>query len=213
MKRNLQVAVNKVNVVVVIVVVVILVVLVTVVSSVRVIGLENISTGVATENIIAATPETSGVLEIVGVVVVNPNGIGGPVHVQPNVVPPVRSNISIGRIHGSRHLGEAFIGNDIAQRAQINDGIDINDRIAIATNERITISDISAGISDGDTSDVGLIAGIDAAPISGNYIGVGEVNSIAQIDNGAAQNIGDGDIMDIAATKIIARSDNIERIS
>lgn len=204
MKRNLQVVVNKVNVVVVIVVV-ILVVFVTVVSSVRAIGLENISKGMAIENIITATPETSGVLELAGVVVVNPNGVGGPVCVQPNVVPPVRSNIRIGHIHGSCYLGEAFIGNDIAQRARINDGIDINDGIAIATIERITISDLSAGISDRDTSDAGLIAGIDTASISSNYIGVGEVGSI--------QNIGDGDIMDIAAAKIITHSGNIENIS
>jgi hypothetical protein len=193
MKRNIQVVVNKVNVVVVIVVV-ILVVLVTVVSGIRVIGLENISTGVVIENMITATPETSDVLEIAGVVVVDPNSNGGPVRVQPNVVTPVRSNISIGHIHGSRYLGEAFMGSDIAQRAQINDGIDINDGIAIATIKRITISDLSAGISDGDTSDAGLIAGIEAAPISGNYIG-------------------DGEIMDIAAAKIITRSGNIENIS
>lgn len=200
MKRNLQVVGNKVSVVVVIVVV-ILVVLVTVISSVRVIGLENISMGVATENIIVAAPETSGVLEIAGVVVVNPNGVGRPMHVQPDVVPAVWSNIGLGRIHGSRYLGEAYIDNNIAQRAESSDSI------AIATIEQIAIADIRAGISSINAADAGSIASIDA------YIGGHEAESIAQIDAGVTQNIGDGKITDIAAASIIDRSSSIERIS
>lgn len=209
MKRNLQAVVNKVNVVVVSVVV-ILVVVVTVVSSVRVIGLEKILTGVAIENVIEATPVVSGVPEIAGVVVVNPKAIGVPVHVQPSVVSPVGSNVGIGRIHDSRYFGGTFIGNSIYQRAQINNDIDINDTVDIASIERITIFNIRADIFDVAKADAGLIADIDAAPIFGNSIGVG---SIAQIEDRAVQNMGAGNIADIAAAKIIDYSANIGQIS
>lgn len=210
MKRNLQAVVNKVNVVVVSVVV-ILVVVVTVVSSVRVIGLEKILTGVAIENVIAATPMASGVPEIAGVVVVNPNDIDLPVHVQPSVVSPVGSNVGISRIHGLRYLGGAFISNSIYQRAQINNVIDINGTVDIASIGRIKTSDINANIFDVAKADAGLIADIDAAPIFGNSIGVDGVGAIAQI-NRAAHNIDDGNIADIAAAKIIDYSANIRQI-
>ena len=192
MKRNLQVVVNKVNVVVVSVVVV-LVVLVTVVSSVRVIGMENISTGITADSIIAAAPETGGMSEIAGVVVVNLNGVNVPTHLQSDVVTPATSDI--GRIH---------IEKSIARRDEINDSI------AIAAIDQIAISDIRVDISSIDTAEARSIESIYAAPI---YIGGCAAESIAQIDAVASQNIGDGNITDIAAASIIARSSNIERIS
>jgi hypothetical protein len=199
MQRNLQTVVNKVNVVIVIVVV-ILIVLVTVVSSVRVIRRVNdVSAGVETQKIIAASSNVSNTLAIEGVVV-NLNVGVVPVHVQLGVVLPVKSDIKRGRIHNLSDLGMVSIGNDIPQGAQIENNI------AVTAIERRTIADISAGISSINTTDIELIAGINAAPIPDKYIGGGEAESIAQIDGRAAQDIEGGKIMLIAASRITGRS-------
>ncbi len=166
MQRNLQMVVNRLNAGVG-VGVVILVVLFTVVSSVRVIGMESISTSVWTGDIIAAVPE------IAGVVVVNP---GSTVHVpvRPGVVPPALSKHHIGNIRGSRYLDRTLIGRIIEARAETNDGI------GIAAIEKITIPDMNAACA-------GRIAQIDAAPISVDYID----DDIAEI--AAARIIGGAD--------------------
>lgn len=230
MQRNLQVVVNKFNVVVVSAVV-ILVVLLTVVSSVRVIGgIGGVSTGVAIEQAktIVAVPDAGCITEIAGVVVVNPNGVSVPVHVNSGVVPAATSKIDIGRIDDSLD----FVGTQVPvvgpggvddlgiacrsiAASDINVTLDdiygrarVDNRIAIAALGRDEIADIGAGISN---IDAGYIAEIGGAPIADHYIGVNETASIARIDIDAAQDIAGGKIVNIAG--IIGRSGGGDEIS
>lgn len=224
MQRNLQVVVNKFNVVVVSAVV-ILVVLLTVVSSVRVIGgIGEVSTGVAIEQAktIEAVPDARYIKEIAGVVVVNPNGVRVPVHVNPGVVQAATSRIAIGRVDepsdfagaqvpvvgpvGVDHMGIAgrtIAASDINVTSDdINGRAQIGDRIAIAALGRDEAADIGAGISGIGAGisgiDAGYIAEIVGAPIADHYIGANETSSIARIDIGAAREIAGGKIVNIA---------------
>jgi hypothetical protein len=225
MQRNLRMVVNKLNVVVVSAVV-ILVLLLTVVSSIRVIGvIEDVSVGMAIEKaeIIKTVPEANNILEIVGVDVVNPNGVFVPVHVQDGVVPPVTSRMIICGSRGFvrdqvRVAGPVGVnGLDIAHSAIAATSIDfirngiyqrteIDGDIPIATVGQSTIANVRAVISSMDTADAAIIASIDAAPIFGNYIGGREAEAIARNNVAAAQDIGDSKIMDIAAAETINRS-------
>jgi hypothetical protein len=216
MQRNLQVVSKKHNVVVVSVVV-ILVVLV-VVSIIRIVGvIEGVSTGVTVEKaeVIRAASDASDITAIAGVVV-NAGVVGA--CVPPVVVPQINSVIERGysaydladaqvrkdvligidklSIAGSASAGDiAFIRYDVPSPIG-NDG-----SIATAAIERGTSSDIDSTISGIDADGAGIIASINAAPISFDDIDGRGAEAIGRIDS--PQDIGGSKITQIAAIEII----------